>query len=156
MKEPAVITARGRCFRHEATIEPGRRQIEFDMREIVLLGRPEWVRASALECKERLERCARRLGLAGEWRAAEDPFFLPRARGQAMMQRLKETKLEYCCGDAASALASVNFHGDFFARRFDIRDGSGALIHTACIAAGLDRWASGLHVHKREACPCHR
>src|SRR5207247_1068331 len=35
LAEPAIVTAAGRCFRHEASIDPGRRQLEFDMREIV-------------------------------------------------------------------------------------------------------------------------
>ena len=155
LDEPLIITAAGRCFRHEAAIEPGRRQIEFDMREIVLLGRPDWVRATAIECKRRVEQAAQQLELTGEWRVAEDPFFLPRVQGQAIMQRLKETKLEYCNRDDGLALASVNFHDDFFARRFDIRDDAGRFIHTACIAAGVDRWVTTVKSTQKEACSCH-
>ena len=51
------------------------------------------------------------------------------------------------------ALASVNFHGDFFARRFDIRDASGALIHTACVAAPTDSSpAHGWHLQGGVQC----
>jgi len=154
---PRVVTAGGRCFRHEATVDAGRRQIEFEMREIVLLGAADWVRGTAQAGSERLGMIAREFALAGQWRAAEDPFFLPRAQGQALMQRLKETKLEYCLeGDAEElALASVNFHGDFFGKRFDIRDADGNFIHTACIAAGIDRWASCIQRHRKEATSCH-
>jgi seryl-tRNA synthetase len=153
LARPAIVTAAGRCFRHEASTDPGRRQIEFDMREIVLLGPGDWVRATATDCQNRLERAATLFELNGQWRIAEDPFFLPRAQGQALMQRLKESKLEYCLPDGL-AIASVNFHGDFFARRFDIRDADGELIETACLAAGLDRWASNLK--HGEVCSCQR
>jgi hypothetical protein len=40
------------------------------------------------------------------------------------------------------AIASVNRHGTFFGERFHISDESGAPVHTACIAFGLDRWAA--------------
>ncbi len=150
LSRPAIVTAGGSCFRNEATVAPGRRQIEFEMREIVLLGPPEWVRPTAAAGREKLEMLAREFGLPGQWRQAEDPFFLPRAEAQAVMQRLMETKLEYCLdGDADDlALASVNLHGDFFGKRFDIRDGEGRFVHTACIAAGVDRWASSIQVHQ--------
>jgi seryl-tRNA synthetase len=155
--EPTIVSAGGRCFRHESSTEPGRRQIEFEMREIVLLGDGEWVRATATDVKHRVENVARRLELEGEWRIAEDPFFLPRAQGQALMQRLKETKLEYCRGDGEEslALASVNFHEDFFGKRFDIRTQGGGFIHTACVAAGVDRWVASIHQQREEVCSCH-
>jgi seryl-tRNA synthetase len=158
--EPRAITAGGRCFRNEAGVQPGRRQIEFEMREIVLLGPAEWVRATAGAARERLEQLARQLGMSGEWRPAEDPFFLPRARGQALIQRLKQTKLEYCLADDPEglALASINFHDDFFGRRFDIRDADGQqFLHSACVAAGLDRWAhaSCMDQHETEVTACH-
>ena len=38
----AMLTARGHCFRNEAESErcPGRRQVEFQMRELILIGDP--------------------------------------------------------------------------------------------------------------------
>jgi hypothetical protein len=151
---PAIVTSAGRCFRNEATTEAGRRQIEFDMREIVMLGPGDWVRTTAIACQKRLAQIAQSFNLAGTWRVAEDPFFLPRAAGQALMQHLKESKLEFCLQDGL-AVASVNFHGDFFATRFELRDASGNFIHTACVAAGLDRWASSSKAAATEVCSCH-
>jgi hypothetical protein len=140
LKTPRTVTARGRCFRHETNIDPGRRQIEFEMREIVLLGSADWIADEVSVWKDRLDQWLRTLSVAGTWQVAEDPFFLPSAKGQALMQRLMETKLEYCTpGPASLALASINRHGDFFGKRFLIKDSSGKFIHTACIAAGLDR-----------------
>jgi hypothetical protein len=139
---PATITARGRCFRAERGLAPGVRQIEFEMREIVMLGPSAWVAASAQVARLAIEAIAGDMSLTGEWQAAADPFFLPVAAGKALMQRLLEVKVEYQWPRPGGlALASVNRHGPFFGQRFDITTPDGQPVHTACIAVGLDRWA---------------
>jgi seryl-tRNA synthetase len=40
---PVRVTARGRCFRREETVTPGRRQFEFQMREFILLGEKQLI-----------------------------------------------------------------------------------------------------------------
>jgi hypothetical protein len=141
LEAPLVITARGRCFRHEEQTSPGVRQIEFAMREIVLLGDTEWIEDALPELRSRLEQLARSDGLEGNWAAAEDPFFLPAAQGKAYLQRLQETKHEYQMGDDPPlALVSINRHGTFFSERFALRSVHDEPLHTACVAVGLDRW----------------
>ncbi len=136
------LTARGRCFRSEAQSEPGVRQIEFEMREIVFVGSAVWVDACLETARAHIEALALELGLAGDWQPAADPFFLPAAAGKAMMQRLLGVKLEYQLRSPASlALASVNRHGSFFGQRFAISDPTGDPVHTGCVAIGLDRWS---------------
>lgn len=141
-----VLTARGRCFRREAEFIPGRRQIEFEMREIILCGAPDWIAPLLAEAQNRVDTLASSAGLAGDWTAAEDPFFLPSAQGKALLQRIQETKTEYLVaqdGHAAPlAIASINRHAAFFGERFGIRLADGTPAHTACIAFGLDRWAA--------------
>ncbi len=143
---PRILTARGRCFRREAEFIPGRRQIEFEMREIILCGAPAELPPLLAEARARIEAFAATAGLAGRWDSAEDPFFLPAAQGKALLQRLHETKTEYLVSTpehpAPLALASINRHGPFFGERFAIRLPDGAPAHTACIAFGLDRWAA--------------
>jgi hypothetical protein len=142
LEDPIVVTARGRCFRAETESAPGVRQIEFEMREIVLLGAPAWIDAAAETARLAIESVARHVGLGGDWEAAEDPFFLPAAAGKAMMQRLLKVKLEYQWPKAGGlALASINRHGPFFGQRFHILTPDGKPVHTMCIAVGLDRWA---------------
>jgi len=144
---PVVLTARGTCFRCEKTTAPGVRQIEFAMREVVFIGPAGWVDAAADAARCRVEALARTCGLAGEWCAAEDPFFLPIALGKAVMQRLTKVKLEYQSIDHDGlALASVNRHGPFFGQRFHITGATGEPVHTACVAIGLDRWC--LHARR--------
>jgi acyl carrier protein/seryl-tRNA synthetase len=145
LDSPTILTARGRCFRHEDYFDPGRRQLEFEMREIILIGPADWVSQNATAFKDKLTELMIHLNLPGDWQGAQDPFFMPVAKGQALMQQIKETKLEYCTpGPNPLALASVNRHADFFGRRFDIRDDQGQFAHTACLAAGLDRWCHTL------------
>jgi hypothetical protein len=142
--EPGVIiTARGHCFRHEdpAALAPGRRQIEFQMREIVLVGAPAWIEEHLQKLQPEVEALAHIHGLDGAWCPASDPFFLPRARGKAQMQRLLGTKIEWCLPDGL-AIASINRHGAFFGERFSIRTADGATAHSACVAFGLDRWVA--------------
>lgn len=141
-----IITARGHCFRHEdpAELAPGRRQIEFQMREVVLVGAPAWIEEHLERFQPEVEALARAYGLDGAWCPASDPFFLPRARGKAQMQRLLGTKIEWCLPDGL-AIASINRHGAFFGERFSIRTADGALAHSACVAFGLDRWAAHAH-----------
>ncbi len=147
---PQVLTARGRCFRREAEFVPGRRQLEFEMREIVLCGAPEWIETRVAEARGRIEALAGAAGFTGVWETAEDPFFLPTAQGKAFIQRLQETKKEYVVRQPAPlAVASINRHGAFFGDRFHIRLAGGEPAQTACIAFGLDRWETSQH--KQEA-----
>jgi acyl carrier protein len=137
---PRIISACGTCFRNETSVADGIRQIEFQMREIVLVGHAEWVRETSVAIQEGVEAIARDVGITGAWNVAEDPFFLPASRGKALLQRLKQLKREYQLDAAHLAVASVNQHETFFGERFDIRNPDGTPAHTACIAMGLDRW----------------
>lgn len=143
---PAAFTARGRCFRHEEEFIPGRRQLEFEMREIILIGAPEELEARLTRVPTRVEALATAAGLSGRWETAHDPFFLPTSRGRQLMQRLQETKKEFVIhganADSALAIASINRHGAFFGERFALTLPDGQPAHTACIAFGLDRWAA--------------
>jgi seryl-tRNA synthetase len=139
-----LITARGSCFRHEdaAALAPGRRQIEFEMRELILVGAPDWIEERLATLRSGVEALAAECGFDGAaWQPASDPFFLPRAVGKAHMQRLLGTKIELCLPDGL-AIASINRHGPFFGERFDIRTVEDTSAHSACVAFGLDRWAA--------------
>jgi hypothetical protein len=138
-----TLTARGHCFRNEETSEliPGRRQVEFEMRELILIGTPAWIEERLANLKPGVEALADAFGLEAEWHPANDPFFLPSAQGKAHLQRLLGTKIELCLRDGL-AIASINRHRAFFGERFDIFTGDDAPAHSACVAFGLDRWAA--------------
>ena len=133
------LTAKGHCFRNESETQPGRRQIEFRMRELIFIGQPDQI-GPALEGVETVvQRIAAAAGIDGSWEVGNDPFFLSTSRGRALMQRLLNTKREFCLSDGL-AIASINRHQSFFGERFSIRTADGAFAHSACIAFGLDRW----------------
>lgn len=146
LEAPRILTARGRCFRHEAEFVPSRRQIEFEMREIVLCGPADWIAERAAEARRRIDAIADVFGVDATWEVASDPFFLPTAQGKAFVQRLQETKQEFVVRNPQPlAIASINRHGTFFGERFHIGLAAGGAAHTACIAFGLDRWAGIVH-----------
>ena len=114
LADTQIVTARGRCYRREDSFQFGRRQLEFEMREIVLLGDLEWLNQRIAQLQTEIDRIAGAYGLPAHWETAEDPFFLPTAKGKALMQRLMETKKELVCDEPDPlALASINRHGTF-------------------------------------------
>jgi hypothetical protein len=139
------FAARGHCFRNEepAQLKPGRRQIEFQMRELIFVGAADWLEGQLDGIQSEIAHLAETFDLKGAWEAASDPFFLPQAeaRGKASLQKLLGTKKEYCLADGL-AISSVNRHRTFFGERFDIRLPGGEPAHSACVAFGLDRWAA--------------
>lgn len=139
----SLFSARGHCFRHEdpSAWLAGRRQVEFQMREFVLVGDADWLADQLRSLESDVSSLAQEFGLVGTWCPAIDPFFLPKARGKAQMQRILGTKKELClpCG---LAIASINQHGSFFGERFNIRLPDDRPAHSACVAFGLDRWAA--------------
>jgi hypothetical protein len=145
-----TLTARGHCFRNEeaSALIPGRRQIEFEMRELILVGTADWIEERLVHLKSGVETLAGAFALEAEWQPANDPFFLPSAQGKAHLQRLLGTKIEFCLRDGL-AIASINRHCAFFGERFDIFTGDGVPAHSACVAFGLDRWAA--HATRRPA-----
>jgi hypothetical protein len=143
ISEGRVLTSRGHCFRNEVReqLVLGRRQIEFQMREVVLVGAAEWIESRLGRLQAGIDTLAAAHGLTTTWCPASDPFFLPRAQGKAHMQRILGTKLELCLPDGL-AITSINRHGTFFGERFGISLSDGASAHSACVAFGLDRWAA--------------
>lgn len=133
------LTAQGYCFRNESDCEPGRRQIEFRMRELIFIGQPTQIELALEGVESVVKKIAADAGIDGSWEVGNDPFFLSTSRGQALMQRLLNTKREFCLPDGL-AIASINRHRSFFGERFSIRTSDGAFAHSACIAFGLDRW----------------
>ncbi len=151
LEKPMRVTSRGLCYRNEErTLHPGRRQMEFAMREVVLLGDAASIARDIAPYHEWIADLATKLGLKGRWEPASDPFFLPKAPGKAAMQKLLGTKDEFVVDThhGPLAMASINRHRVFFGERFSITHNEADPIHTACIAFGLDRWVAQLNPHE--------
>lgn len=149
LAEPARFAVEGRCFRQEASAEPGRLR-SFRMAELVTAG----TGAHCVQWRESwLDRMAdwlARMGLKVETELADDPFFGPTRRLHRAAQRAQELKFELrteVADGVVQAVASANLHKDHFGEAFGFT-ADGAPGHTSCAAFGLDRIALALlHAH---------
>jgi seryl-tRNA synthetase/acyl carrier protein len=147
--EPALITACGRCYRHEGgehvTLE---RLWEFTMREIIVLGTHHQVEAVRQALIAKASELVTTLDLDASIDPASDPFFTSADDGRRLMQQAGALKYELRLTAAADgrsvAAASFNHHRDFFGARFGIGLAGGATAHSGCVAFGLERWLLGV------------
>jgi seryl-tRNA synthetase len=134
----------GKCFRYESSNMAGLRRLwDFTMREVVFLGGREDVLERRERSIEMMSRFLEEHRLAGEIRTASDPFFLaPDALGKTYFQLSSETKYEISLmlpGEARLAVGSHNYHSDFFGRAFNTTVEGGGVMHSVCVAFGLER-----------------
>jgi hypothetical protein len=142
-----VVTSRGKSFRFESRYRRALERLwDFTIREIVFLGARDFV----LDCRRRfMERSfelVESLRLGGQCSVANDPFFAGADTAErTWSQRLLELKYELrlpIAADADVAVASFNFHEQFFGDSFRIRDrDEQGFVHTACVGFGLERLA---------------
>lgn len=139
-----VATAVAKCHRYESKNHADfGRLLDFTMREIIFVGKPEFVRENRLKAVEHLKR------LAVEWELdciienANDPFFTNDFQVKASFQRSQEMKYEMRLTiphfGKSIACSSVNFHSTAFGTAFDIRMGKRPAT-TGCVGFGLERW----------------
>ena len=145
--EISIYTLQGHCFRRESSFDGLDRLLGFEMREVVAVGTTQAVEEFVQRGQQVLRHGAARFGIDAALVAATDPFFEnngPRAK----MQRLLPVKHELV-STRGVALASANFHRNFFGERCDIRlDHSGETATTGCFAFGIERWISELTHHR--------
>jgi seryl-tRNA synthetase len=140
--DPVRITTAASCFRREKQYEGLRRLHGFTMREIICIGSREAVLKHLDSFKQRISRFLAQVGLPFAVEAAQDPFFDPNG-GRSIMQKLFPVKEEFLFGGQL-AIASVNFHRNFFGERCDIRLDDGSHAFSGCVAFGIERWLAAL------------
>lgn len=152
----AAVTAQCTCWRHEGDRHaPLARGWAFTMREVVVVGEAVACAAARERLAEAALALARSMGVEARWVLAEDPFFAPTARGQALLQRVKGLKRELVVdlpGAPPLAIASVNDHERYFGDAFGILAGDGDVASSSCVAFGLERWLLAL-LCADAACP---
>ncbi len=137
---PRYVTTRATCFRNEEAYTPLERQWNFSMREIVCLGTAAEVEDFLARSSHIIDYFSARIGLTVGWADATDPFFSPASNPKHLFQMLEPVKRELIFGDNL-AIASTNFHRDYFGEAFDItRNGENA--YSGCVAFGMERWLS--------------
>jgi seryl-tRNA synthetase len=139
---PRYVTTVATCFRNENRYDELQRLWGFSMREIVCLGTADEVQRHLGAFKERILGFASGLGMALEVETASDPFYQP-GGSRALMQKLFPQKEEMLYGRSL-AIASLNFHRNFFGERCAIRAADGEPAFTGCVAFGIERWLHAL------------
>jgi len=142
LQGPRYITTVATCFRNENAYTELQRLWSFSMREIVCLGTSEEVQQHLGTFKERILGFASGLGLSLDIEVASDPFYQP-GSSRALMQKLFPQKEELLYGRSL-AIASLNFHRNFFGERCNIKTADGEPAFTGCVAFGIERWLHAL------------
>jgi seryl-tRNA synthetase len=136
------VTTVATCFRNEERYDGLRRLRGFTMREIVCIGTREEVQDHLRAFKTRVTAFGERLGLGLTIEAGSDPFYQPQS-GRALLQQLFPQKEELLYGGTV-AIASLNFHRNFFGERCRIRAADGQPAFSGCVAFGIERWLHAL------------
>lgn len=136
------VTTVATCFRNEERYDGLRRLHGFTMREIVCIGTRDEVQDHLRTFKTKVTAFGERLGLGLTVEAGSDPFYQPQS-GRAVLQQLFPQKEELLY-DGTLAIASFNFHRNFFGERCRIRAADGQPAFSGCVAFGIERWLHAL------------
>jgi seryl-tRNA synthetase len=142
-----VFDVAGDCFRHEPSRHVDRLQ-SFRMREYVRIGTPEQIKSFRDPWIARAGEIADSIGLPHRMDVANDPFFGRTGALMAAAQREDALKFELLVPihsrENPTACMSFNYHREYFGEVWGLRDASGTILHTACVAFGMDRLAVAL------------
>lgn len=138
----------GRVFRYESRNISGLdRLYEFNVRELVFVGDDAYVRDCRRRALKVVESLATYFDIDCRVQTATDPFFATVSAAKKFWQAAQEVKNEIkipsldAKGEVKQlACGSINLHGNFFGRRFGIRDASGEAVQTGCVGLGIERW----------------
>lgn len=136
------VTTVATCFRNEDRYDGLQRLHGFTMREIVCIGTRDEVQDHLRAFKTKVTAFGERLGLGLTVEAGSDPFYQPQS-GRAVLQQLFPQKEELLY-DGTLAIASFNFHRNFFGERCRIRAADGQPAFSGCVAFGIERWLHAL------------
>lgn len=138
LDEPLVVGCMARCFRHEDKVLDAYRALNFTMKEFVCLGNVRDAQRHIEDGFLHIDRLMDHLGIRFSCEVASDPFF-DASGSLATLSRLSPTKREIVF--QGHAVASMNFHRNYFGDKFDIRIADQP-VNTSCVAFGIERWIS--------------
>jgi len=148
-----TLTMQNHVFRYEAdNFRPLARAWDYSVRDIVFFGGGEDLVRLRGAVMERSFALCEELDLEASLELANDPFFLDASRDKAVYQRMGEVKYELLLHlpqrREPLAVSSFNLHRDFYTALYDTRDADGALVESACMGFGLERWLYGFLAQK--------
>jgi seryl-tRNA synthetase len=145
--EGYVFDVAADCFRHEPSRHVDRFQT-FRMREYVRIGTPEQIQAFRDPWIERAKGIADAICLPYSVDVANDPFFGRVGTLMAATQRQDALKFELLVPvrskDSPTACMSFNYHKEHFGEVWGLHNAKGEVLHTGCVAFGMDRLAVAL------------
>lgn len=144
IKNPYVITTKGRCFRYESNnLNSNTRLWDFTMREIVFIGTEEAVETLRQQSMQFVRDLVEILKLNCFIETASDPFFID-IKNKEYFQLITKVKYELRMNipfnNTSIAVASFNSHGNHFGRSYHITSKTGTYVNTGCTAFGIERW----------------
>ncbi|SHE11411.1 Amino acid--[acyl-carrier-protein] ligase 1 [Chlamydia abortus] len=139
-----AVTAISKCHRFESRNHTDfGRLLDFSMREIVFVGKPDYVKENRLKSLEYIQDLAREWEVDSYLEVANDPFFTNDFQVKASFQRNQEMKYELRLTipylNKSIACSSVNFHSNTFGSAFNIKVGKRNAV-TGCVGFGIERW----------------
>ena len=147
--EGYVFDVASDCFRHEPSRSVDRFQT-FRMREYVRIGRPDQIKAFRDPWIARAQEIAGAIGLSYRVDVANDPFFGRVGALMAATQREDALKFELLVPvrseESPTACMSFNYHKEHFGEVWGLHNAKGEVLHTGCVAFGMDRLAVALFV----------
>jgi seryl-tRNA synthetase len=137
------------CFRREPSRNVDRLQT-FRMREYVRIGTPAQIQAFREPWIARAQGIADLIGLTYTVDVANDPFFGRVGTMMANQQREDALKFELLVpvrsAESPTACMSFNYHKEHFGEVWGLHNAAGDVLHTGCVAFGMDRLAVALFV----------
>ncbi|MHA6481415.1 aminoacyl--tRNA ligase-related protein [Paenibacillus sp. strain BS8-2] len=139
-----IVTAVSKCHRFESKNHRDfGRLLDFTMREVIFVGKPDFVKENRLKSIEMLKQLVTDWELDCHLENANDPFFTSDFEVKASFQRQQEMKYELRMTipnlDTTISVASSNFHSNTFGNAFNIKAGKRPAV-TGCLAFGLERF----------------
>ncbi|WP_028551042.1 hypothetical protein [Paenibacillus sp. UNC451MF] len=143
--EGVIVSAISKCHRFESRNHSDfGRLLDFSMREIIFVGKPEFVKENRLRSIEYIKELAVEWNVDSMMEIANDPFFTNDFQTKASFQRNQEMKYELRLTvpyvNKSIACSSINFHSNTFGTAFNIKMGKRNAV-TGCVGFGIERWA---------------
>lgn len=143
-EENNIYTALSKSFRNEfSTTDDLDRLTEFSMREIITVGSMDFVLGIRQQYIDFCINFLELVQLDSRIEIANDPFFtndsiLKNAYQNSVNSKYEVTaKLNHLKTDLP--IGSINWHGDFFGKAFDVTNRDRQHIYSSCLAFGIER-----------------
>lgn len=139
-----------RVFRYEGNnYKELSRLREYGVREYVFLGNEEQVEKTRQVLVNIEKQIVEELNLTSRLRYATDMFFEDEFLAKSAYQISKKTKIELqikISQDEWISAGSINMHGDFFTRQWNIKNKNNEFLNTLCLGFGIERFMFALFV----------